>query len=156
MLPVRPENIHWIQFWCVGWQELQPNAPSLLADCECCQEIGESRNSTRSRPPSLTRSPIEVVLQNRRLATGSPRTAAMWALTQSALVDEDDRTAFFLNLFLISGQRFCFHNRIFPSSHSKALHRTLAAPPQLPQNAPCLRSMIANPSFLLDEVRHAP
>jgi hypothetical protein len=47
------------------------------------------------------------------------------ALAQSAFVDEDDGTAFFLGFFLISGQRCCFHRRIFSSSRSSvfACHR---------------------------------
>src|ERR1700730_9169007 len=38
----------------------------------------------------------------------------------------------------------------------RASHRTLATPAQLPQNAPRLRSMVADPAFLLDQVRHPP
>src|ERR1700676_3785872 len=37
-----------------------------------------------------------------------------------------------------------------------AAHWTLATPPQLPQNAPGLRRMVADATFGLDQVRHAP
>jgi hypothetical protein len=43
----------------------------------------------------------------------------MWALAQSTFVDEHDRPAFFPG-FLISGQRFRFHCRIFSSFRSSA------------------------------------
>src|SRR5713101_1385286 len=33
---------------------------------------------------------------------------------------------------------------------------TLTAPSQLPQDAPSLRGMIADPAFLLDQLRHPP
>jgi len=42
------------------------------------------------------------------------------ALAQSAFVDEDDGAAFLAGFFLISGQRFCFHRRIFSASRSRA------------------------------------
>src|ERR1700720_2921110 len=64
--------------------------------------------------------PVEVILQHRRLSAWRPGTAAVGALAQSTFVDEDDRTAFFPGFFLISGQRFCFHSRIFSSSRSSA------------------------------------
>jgi len=64
--------------------------------------------------------PVEMILQHRRLSSWRPGTAAVWALAQSAFVDEDDRSAFFFGLFFNSGQRFCFQIRIFSSSRSKA------------------------------------
>jgi hypothetical protein len=53
--------------------------------------------------------PIEVILQDRCLAAGSPGTTTMWPLAQSAFVDEDDRAAFILGFFLRAGQRSVFH-----------------------------------------------
>lgn len=53
--------------------------------------------------------PIEVILQHRRLPARRPGAAAVRALAQSTLVDEDDRPAFFFGLFFNSGQRACFH-----------------------------------------------
>src|SRR5271157_4042924 len=64
--------------------------------------------------------PVEVILQHRRLAAWRPGTAAVRALAQSALVDEDDRSAFVFGLFFNAGQRFCFHCRILSSSRSRA------------------------------------
>jgi len=66
------------------------------------------------------RLPVEVVLQNRRLAAWCPGAAAMRALAQSAFVDEDDRAALVFGLFFNSGQRFCFHCWIFSSFRSSA------------------------------------
>jgi SnoaL-like domain len=39
-------------------------------------------------------------------------------LAQSAFVDEYDRAALVFGLFFNSGQRFCFHSRIFSSSRA--------------------------------------
>jgi len=64
--------------------------------------------------------PIEVVLQHRRLSAWRPGAAAVRALAQSAFIDEDDRSAFVFGLFFNSGQRFCFHCRIFSSFRSSA------------------------------------
>src|SRR5271169_4788539 len=64
--------------------------------------------------------PVKVILQHRRLSPWRPGPAAVRALAQSAFVDEDDGTALFAGFFLISGQRFCFHWRIFSSSRSSA------------------------------------
>ena len=69
---------------------------------------------------SRKRLPVEVVLQHRRLCFGRPGAAAVRPLAQSALVDEDDGTAFLAGFFLISGQCFCFHSRIRSSSRSSA------------------------------------
>src|SRR5438876_1696134 len=66
------------------------------------------------------RLPVKVILQHRRLSAWRPGTAAVRALAQSALVDEDDGAPLFAGFFLISGQRFCFHSRIFSSSRSSA------------------------------------
>ncbi len=64
--------------------------------------------------------PVEVILQHRRLPFRRPGAAAVWALAQSAFVDENDRAPLVLGFFLISGQRFCFHCRIFSSFRSRA------------------------------------
>src|SRR6184192_1755312 len=66
------------------------------------------------------RLPVKVILQHRRLSAWRPGTAAVRALAQSALVDEDDGAPLFAGFFLISGQRFCFHSRIFSSPRSSA------------------------------------
>src|SRR5216117_2938309 len=65
------------------------------------------------------RLPVKVILQYRRLSAWRPGTAAVRALAQSALVDEDDRAPLFAGFFLISGQRFCFHSRVFSSSRAR-------------------------------------
>ena len=64
--------------------------------------------------------PVEVILQDRRLTTGCPRPATVWALAQSAFVDEDNRTPFFLGFFLIAGQVFRCHSRMASSLRSNA------------------------------------
>jgi len=63
--------------------------------------------------------PIEVILQNRCLPAGCPRPAAVWALAQSAFVEEDDRAAF-LGFFLMAGQVFRFHSPMASSVRSNA------------------------------------
>ena len=45
----------------------------------------------------------------------------MGPLTQSALVDEDDRTAFLAGFFLMAGHVFLFQLRICSSLRSRAL-----------------------------------
>src|SRR2546425_11325544 len=72
------------------------------------------------------RLPVKVILQHRRLSAWRPGTAAVRALAQSIVfIDE--------------------------SGLSERPHRwTLAAPAQLPQNAPGLRGMVAGSAFLLD------
>src|SRR6266704_225435 len=103
------------------------------------------------------RLPVKVILQHRRLSAWRPGTAAVRALAQSALVDEDDGAPLFAGFFLISGQRFCFHSRIFSSSRSSARPTgRWQLPAQLPQNAPALRGMVADSAFLFDQVGHAP
>src|SRR5438552_2196821 len=58
---------------------------------------------------------------DRSSATRAASSAAtVRALAQSAFVDEDDGTPFFLGFFLISGQRRCFQRRILSSSRSSA------------------------------------
>ena len=47
--------------------------------------------------------PIEVVLEHRSLSAWRPGPAAVRPLTQSAFVDEDDRTALLAGFFLIAG-----------------------------------------------------
>jgi hypothetical protein len=57
-------------------------------------------------------------LQHRRFAARCPGAATVGSFAQSAFVDENDRSPLFLGFFLISGQRFRFHARIFSSSRS--------------------------------------
>lgn len=64
--------------------------------------------------------PIEVVLEDRRLAPRGPRAAAMGPLGQSALVDEDDRLPLGRSVFFTAGQRTRFQRRIAASSRSRA------------------------------------
>ena len=146
MLPVRPQILHRIQFRSIGGQELQPDAPALLAHevpdqtaamalqpiphhqqlaGNVAQQMGEkldhlrTANAARKQseievPPRYSRHgrqrlPIEVVLQHRRLAPWSPRTAPLRALAQSTFVDEDDGATLVFGLFFNSGQCFRFH-----------------------------------------------
>jgi len=64
--------------------------------------------------------PVEVELQDRRLPSWRPRAPPMRPLTQTTFVYENDRSAFFLSFFLISGQRFCFHSSIKAWLRSRA------------------------------------
>ncbi len=64
--------------------------------------------------------PVEVVLKGRRLPPRRPRAAAVGALGQSALVDEDDRLPFGRSVFFTAGQRTRFQWRIAASSRSRA------------------------------------
>ena len=64
--------------------------------------------------------PIEVKLQHRCLAAWRPGAAAMRLLTQSAFVDEDERTAFVLGFFLMRVQVLRFQVRICSSLRSRA------------------------------------
>jgi len=64
--------------------------------------------------------PIEVVLQDRGLASWRPGAAAMRSLTQPAFVDEDNGAALFLGFFLMAGQVFRFHSAIASSFRSSA------------------------------------
>ena len=64
--------------------------------------------------------PVEMILQHWGLSARGPGAHPMGPLAQPALVDEDDGAPLFAGFFLISGQRFCFHSRIFSSSRSSA------------------------------------
>src|SRR5215467_1473477 len=64
--------------------------------------------------------PVKVILQHRRLSPRRPGSTALGSFAQSAFVDEDHGTAFFLGFFLISGQRSSFQRRILSSSRSSA------------------------------------
>src|SRR5215469_1897336 len=118
------------------------------------------KQSKVEAPPSYPRHggqcfPIEVVLQHGCLAPWSPRTAAVRALTQSTFVDEDDSPIFVFGFFFNSGQRSRFQRLIFSSSRSKARPvGPLAAPTQMPQNAPGLGRVVLHSTFLLDQVGH--
>src|SRR5438034_10345044 len=82
------------------------------------------------------RLPVKVILQHRRLSAWRPGTAAVRALAQSALVDEDDGAPLFAGFFLISAQRSCFHSRLFSSSLSTPLP---TQPWHLKPNSPTTR-----------------
>ena len=64
--------------------------------------------------------PVEVVLEDRRLPTRSPRATAVRPFGQSALVDEDDRLPVGRSVFFSVGQRTRFQWRIAASSRSSA------------------------------------
>ena len=91
----------------------------------CFQKLDDLRAADRPRkqaeveiPPRHSRHrrqhlPVEVIVQHWRLSPWRPGPAAVWALASSAFVDEDDSSPLVLGFFLISGQRCCFHCRIF-------------------------------------------
>lgn len=77
------------------------------------------------RPPGHTGDrgqglPVEVILQDRGLASRRPRAATMRLQAQSAFVDEDDRLAFASGVFFRAGQWVFFHQRIASSLRSSA------------------------------------
>ena len=99
---------------------------------EMCEELnhlrtadGAGKQTKVEVPPGDSghrreRLPVEVILQDGCSSPRCPGATAMGALAQSAFVDEDDGTAFFLGFFLSSGQRSCFQRRIAASSRSRA------------------------------------
>lgn len=64
--------------------------------------------------------PIEVMLENRRLPSWRPSPAYVRTLGQSALVDEDDDSAFFSGFFFSAGQVLRFQWTMAASSRSMA------------------------------------
>jgi hypothetical protein len=105
-----------------------------------------------------------MVLQDRSLATRSPRSAAMRALAQSAFVDEDDGAAFVFGLFINAGQRARFHCRILASSRSPAfVLDQVGHPPRRPQAGfitqhlwPTLQTALDAPQVSRMQARLAP
>lgn len=66
------------------------------------------------------RLPVEVKLEDGRLAAWRPGAPAVGPLAQTTFVDEDDGSAFFLSFFLISGQRRRCQSSIRASFRSRA------------------------------------
>ena len=64
--------------------------------------------------------PVEVILQHRGVTPPRPRATAVWPLTQSAFVEENDRSLLFLGFFLMSGQVIFFQWRMAFSLRSSA------------------------------------
>lgn len=88
-------------------------ADGLLEDLEVEVPDGEASNDGE-------RLPVEVELQDRRLPPWCPGAPPVRPLAQAAFVYEDNRSAFFLSFFLISGQRLRFHSAIEASFRSRA------------------------------------
>lgn len=82
----------------------------------------QTKENIPPREPCNSRQclPIEMILQNRCLTTGRPRSASMRSLTQPALVYEDDCLFLVFGFFLSVGQRCSFHRRIASSFRSNA------------------------------------
>ena len=85
----------------------------LLEDLEVESPKGDSCDDRQ-------RLPVEVMLQDWRLAPGRPSATPMRSLAQSTFVDEYDRKALFLRFFLRAGQRFVFHSSMADSLRSIA------------------------------------
>lgn len=66
------------------------------------------------------RLPIEVELEDGRMAARRPRAPAVRSLAQPAFVEKDDRAAFFLRFFLMAGQRRFFQSSMSASFRSNA------------------------------------
>jgi hypothetical protein len=64
--------------------------------------------------------PVEMKLEDGRLAARRPGAPPMGPLAQTAFVDEDNGAAFFFSFFLISGQRRCCQSSIRTSFRSNA------------------------------------
>ena len=111
-----------------------PNDEKIATDVahQMAQELHHLRAFDRSwvqaeieGPPGNARddrerTPVEVVLENRCLASGSPGTTTVGPLTQSALIYEDDCLASTLGVFFSAGQRSRFQRRMAASSRSIA------------------------------------
>jgi hypothetical protein len=80
----------------------------------------EIEGPTRNARDDRERAPVEVVLENRSLASGSPASTTVGPLAQSALVDEDDRLPSTPRVFFSAGQRSRFQRRMAASSRSMA------------------------------------
>lgn len=64
--------------------------------------------------------PVEVELQNRRLAFGTPCAHPVRLLAQSALVDKEESAPFFFGFFLMRGHSTRFQRVISSSLRSRA------------------------------------
>jgi len=82
----------------------------------------ESKVKVPPRQPGDGREllPVEVKLQNRGLAFGTPCSHPVWLLAQAALVDEEEGTPFFLGFFLMRGHSTRFQRAISSSLRSRA------------------------------------
>ena len=85
--------------------------PGIQAEVEIPQ-----RNAGDDRK----RLPIEMILQHWGVTPPRPGPAAVRPLTQSAFVEEDDRSPLFLGFFLMSGQVTFCQWRMAPSLRSSA------------------------------------
>lgn len=86
---------------------------SLLEDLEVEVPDGQASDNRKGFP-------VEVELEDRRLAARRPRASPVRPLAQAAFVYEDNRPTLFLSFFLISGQRLRFHSSILVSFRSRA------------------------------------
>ncbi len=64
--------------------------------------------------------PVEVELQDRGLAFGTPCAYPVWLLAQTALVDEEERAPFSFGFFLMRGHSTRFQRAISSSLRSRA------------------------------------
>jgi hypothetical protein len=85
----------------------------LLEDLEIKIPDGEASDNGESLP-------VEVELKDRRLSAWRPRAPPVGTLAEAAFVYEDNRPAFLLSFFLISGQRWHFHSSIAVWFRSRA------------------------------------
>ena len=88
-------------------------ADGLLEDLEVEVPEGKASDDREGLP-------IEVELEDRRLSRWRPSAPSVRPLAQAAFVYEDDRPAFFVSFFFISGQRLRFHSAIAASFRSRA------------------------------------
>ena len=96
--------------------------------------------------------PVEVELQHRCLAARRPGAATMRLLTQSAFVDEDDRTFFFAGFFLMAGQVLRCQPRMASSLRSRALPTgRCGLQPSAPRDLPDMALVIAHAELVSDQ-----
>ena len=126
-------NSRTIRLRCAGKRsQTIINGPSMwrtkafrkVDDLQLANRAGiEPKVKVAQRQPGRHRKllPIEVELQQRRLAARRPGAATMRLLTQSAFVDEDDRAVLFSGFFLMAGHLLHFQSRMASSLRSRAL-----------------------------------
>ncbi len=116
-----------------GYSVPDDEQPALHMALEVFQEINhllgfdrtvaEAKVEVPPRQPGDGRKllPVEVELQDRGLAFGTPCAHPVWLLAQAAFVDEDQSATLLFGFFLIRGHSTRFQRAISSSLRSRAL-----------------------------------
>ena len=117
---MRPQAIpdHEQRLAQVGFERLQERDDFLLLDTALVQP--EQAVAARQAGDDRDMIPVEVKLNDRRLAFGRPGANPRGAFADSRLVDEDDQAAVSLGFFLSPGHVRRFHSRTPSSLRSMA------------------------------------